>query len=317
MIEGHWPESIWTSRRHEADAVPSVLLTRLAKIGAEVNNGTYTMWLTELHEGHPDLFIILLLSFCPRLQVLIPGLGLHSPGSPVSLARAISKHSALTTLYFPCSSMPGRALRHIIASASEIQYLHLDINADAEGYDDGFTDSESLAAASNSLLMPSNGPEYPQNKLRELVLSLSFLPYNPGEIFGGIQLRDSGGNPNPGETNWWGTAGTIGILRNFEGLESLDIDPVLLFGWSTNTSKPLAQLIPDSLKKLILRPFYFTNGSYEWHSGALRDVMYHYFEGKKQQSIMQMVRDGRKPKLETLVIAFDIDEVSRAVALRW
>jgi hypothetical protein len=34
--------------------------------------------------------------------------------------------------------------------------------------------------------------------------------------------------------------------------------------------------------------------------------MYHYFEGKKQQSLMQIVRDGWKPKLETLVI----DEVS-------
>ena len=105
------------------------------------------------------------------------------------------------------------------------------------------------------------------------------------------------------------------ILSKFEGLESLDIDPVLLFGWSTNTSKPLAQLIPDSLKKLILRPFHLTKGFYgsdyyEWRSGALRDVMYHYFEGKNQQSMMQMVRDGRKPKLETLVIAFDIDEVS-------
>jgi hypothetical protein len=60
-----------------------------------------------------------------------------------------------------------------------------------------------------------------------------------------------------------------------------------------------------------LRPFYFSSGSYgpssyEWHSGALRDVMYHYFEGKKQQSLMQIVRDGWKPKLETLVI----DEVS-------
>jgi hypothetical protein len=78
MIEGRRPESILAHRRHEADAIPSVLLTRLAKIGAEANNGTYTIWLTELHDGHPDLFLILLLSFCPRLQVLIPGLGLHS-----------------------------------------------------------------------------------------------------------------------------------------------------------------------------------------------------------------------------------------------
>jgi hypothetical protein len=271
------------------------------------------MWLTELHECHPDLFIILLLSFCPRLEVFLPGLGLHSPGSPLSITRVISKHSALTTLYFSCSSMLGKALRQIVLSASELQFLHVDINADAEaGYDENFTDMDSLASASNSPLSPSTSPEYPQAKLRELVLSISFLPYNPGKIFGGIELPDSSGTPNPGETNWWGTAGTMGILREFEGLESLDIDPVLLFGWSTNNSKPLAQLIPDSLKKLILRPFYFTSGSYgndsyKWHSGALRDVMYHYFEGKKHQSMMQM---GRKLKLETLAIAFDIDEVS-------
>jgi hypothetical protein len=89
---------------------------------------------------------------------------------------------------------------------------------------------DSLASASNSPLSSSTSPEYPQTKLRELVLSVSFLPYDSGEIFGGIQLPDSGGDPNPGETNWWGTAGTMGILRKFEGLESLDIDPVLLFG---------------------------------------------------------------------------------------
>jgi hypothetical protein len=35
--------------------------------------------------------------------------------------------------------------------------------------------------------------------------------------------------------------------------------------------------------------------------------MYYYFEGKKHHSMMQM---GRKLKLETLVIAFDINEVS-------
>jgi hypothetical protein len=202
MVKGHWPKSILAHGRHRVDAIPSVLLTRLAKIGAEINNGTYTMWLTELHEGHPDLFIILLLSFCPRLQVLIPGLGLHSPGSLVSIARAISKHSALTTLYSPCPSMPGRVLRQIITSVSEIQYLHLDINADAESYDDDFSDMESLASESNSPLTPSTSSEYPQTKLRELVLSVSFLPYNPGEIFGDIKLPDSGGNPNPGETNW-------------------------------------------------------------------------------------------------------------------
>jgi hypothetical protein len=122
MVEGHWPESIWAHRRHEANAVPLVLLTRLAKMGAEVNNGTYTMCLTELHEGHPDLFIILLLSFCPRLQVFLPGLGLHSPGSPLSITRAISKHSALTTLYFPCPSMPGKALRQIVLSVFTCRY---------------------------------------------------------------------------------------------------------------------------------------------------------------------------------------------------
>jgi len=80
-------------------------------------------------------------------------------------------------------------------------------------------------------------------------------------------------------------------LRKFEKLETLEISIAILFGWSVNTTTTLSQILPPSLRSLVLRQDLSTFWQYQWHFDAIHN--------KLQQSLPSL---RETPNLNALIL---------------
>ncbi len=167
-----------------------------------------------------------------------------------------------------------RELKALLSSTPKLETLECGFEHDAE---------------------PSNGPspffdcedlrlslEPVRSTLKHLTLSFMFTAETAMEV-------DAGGSFENGYAG--GLKGKIGCLRDFERLEMLEIPIAILFGWSIITTTTLSQILPQSLRSLVLRQDLSTFWEYKWCFDAIHN--------KLQQSLPSL---KETPKLTALIM---------------
>lgn len=104
--------------------------------------------------------------------------------------------------------------------------------------------------------------------LEHLVISVKFFTSSAMEV-------DWGGAYEKGEH--WGIKGSLGSLTDLAHLKSFEVPIVVLLGWVVSSSAPqLADILPRTLRQLLLRNDLNFFYKYEWHQKACLDRLSGY-----------------------------------------
>lgn len=204
---------------------------------------------------------------------------------------------SITTLEIHDSYLQEKSVGRLIARTPNLTSLRVDLTRDATPSGhliDSFLDCSELALSISRLAVAVNTPgvgsttEFHRNGLENLAISIKFFVTNTGQQGTGGAWED-GRDGNGGWVHSWGIRGSLGGFKAFSYLKTLEIAPVLLFGWHTNGLRPLRDLIPDSLQKLTLRCDLGDWQDYEWDVGQLSIVFFDYLDGGKQRELKDVV----------------------------
>ena len=105
-----------------------------------------------------------------------------------------------------------------------------------------------------------------------------------------------------GEHSSWGLLHSIGALRSFTSLTSLQLAPEVLLGWEDEGALPLSDLLPDSLRQLYFRWDFGLWEKSPWEFELLCESLFNYLDFSPP------------PLLKSLVLTCFDDEASELEA---
>jgi hypothetical protein len=113
--------------------------------------------------------------------------------------------------------------------------------------------------------------------LQHLAISVKFFSTAPLDISDG-PLREIGPSldGNGDRTLNWGIKDSIGSLRDYSALKTLEIPLPVLLGWYFNRARPLAELLPSSLEELCFRADMSHWDLFKWDVSAVKDLIETY-----------------------------------------
>jgi hypothetical protein len=172
------------------------------------------------------------------------------------------------------SYLSEESIAPLVARTSNVTSLSIDLKFPCNKIDpkvDIFLDCVKLRGALDGLF--SSGGDHCIPHLKHLAISTRWEttdlpPVNSG---GPFEHRDISWRGR-GVQLYYGIKASIGSLRCFSNLRSLEISPEILLGWYPANAKPLQDLIPDSVTHLCLRADFGTWSLSEWKLGKLRDL---------------------------------------------
>ncbi len=160
-------------------------------------------------------------------------------------------NSILKNLEIHHSQIKEETLERLLAAVPNLKSLSCGLWCDPEPFDDRspFFDCEALGRALKQTRL-----------IEHLAISIKFFTSSALEV-------DGGGAYEKGEH--WGVRGCVGSLTDLAHLKSLEIPTVVLLGWIASTSAPqLADVLPSSLRQLLLRNDLNFFYKYEWNQQA-------------------------------------------------
>lgn len=158
----------------------------------------------------------------------------QGPESPLpALVSALPATNSITSLSLNRACLTMEALESIMRALLHLKHLSLNLDWHADP------------------IMPHLGEWLDCKKLgKALSHRSSTLESLKIETFWWSQWDPTMGSA-PG--SYWGMRDSIGDLRSFKRLTSLELAPEVLLAWEGDVAPPLSKLLPDSLRHLILR----------------------------------------------------------------
>ncbi len=166
------------------------------------------------------------------------------------------------------SQIREETLEHLLSMVPNLKSLNCGLWCETEPIDDhsSFLDCEALSKALKHTRL-----------LEHLVISINFFASSAMEV-------DWGGAYEKGEH--WGIKGSLGSLTDLAHLKSIEVPIVVLLGWVVSSSAPqLADILPRTLRQLLLRNDLNYFYKYEWDQQACLDRLSEYLGRLKTDAV--------------------------------
>lgn len=128
-------------------------------------------------------------------------------------------------------------------------------------------------------------PKLPRCQILEgLTITTGFVSDEAIEISNGGGFED-GLHPEIDGPVSWGIKGSLGSLKEFKVLKTLEVPLPVLLGWHVHRAIRLTDHLPDSLVELTFRADLSDWGLFEWEVEAVKDLIEAYAGGENRGSL--------------------------------
>jgi hypothetical protein len=173
-------------------------------------------------------------------------------------------------LHLRDSELRPRAIRAFLDQTPKLTSLRLGLRRFAYAFEAdnvNFLDCPKLGIH----IAGSQNDQPPRSQLLEhLAISINFWGQKISRGGGAFECRRDGDMDRKARL---GIKGSLGSLRNFTALKSLEIPLPILLGWHVYRARPLAELLPDSLTELCFNADMSDWGRYKWMSKLYRRLL--------------------------------------------
>ncbi|PVH82301.1 hypothetical protein DL98DRAFT_514061 [Cadophora sp. DSE1049] len=256
-------ESLSPTMRHHMPMVRSI---------ADVSNLVYVDIILDDPLSHPIPWnspTIISIFRLPRIQTIRMSVGTGNDAYdwPSDLLAP-----TLTKLYFFHSNLYEDSLKCILASAPNLYDFTLNLvwyDEPTSNLAGGFLDCRKIGEAITTSTCSAT--------LGRVILDVKFEDRHfntPAKIERDGKMGgpwESGRSPYPGPTFQWGTKGTLGSIKSLRCLTLLMTDLNLQFGWSPKHARHPRDLLPESLRGLVLGTRLAECREFAWKRDVIRE----------------------------------------------